>query len=326
MAQLKDLLLESCNIMADYAKKCKNDFVASRCDWYHAAWQYLRALDCVSAPQWHEAFYNKALNEAIPNKQKKVRILISGTADYSLLHLVVTFLTKRNIAAEIVIIDLCLTPLKICDWYAQNCHKLGIPSNYKPTDLSNGKTNVKTVQINEQILLKTICQDITYYSPDRDKNGNKEEYDIICADALLTRFTRNAAKSVTKKWEELLAKNGKIITTVRVSTDVNVEKPQQTLCQLSIEINKYCAKVLERFDGLSADERNKLNISSEDLQFMAFRYIERMKSNRLGTLNQIKEIFEYANLKIIDLGDKQPYRVEGEIDETFYYQIFAEKK
>ena len=57
---------------------------------------------------------------------------------------------------------------------------------------------------------------------------------------------------------------------------------------------------------------------------MAFRYIERMKSNNLGDKDDIKVLFSNSGLKIIDQ-ESFIENVKGEIAPTDYYRIVAKK-
>lgn len=301
---LRKLLIESCGIMAKNAKDCRNDYVAHNssqtssenttcCDWYHSVWQYLRVLDCVSSPQWHYEFYMKSFIKVF-NAKSSIKILISGTADYSLLYLILSLLEgKKNCKVKIDVVDLCPTPLEICKW---------LKKNYK--------------NLNENITIETIISNITMYS-------SAYKYDIICSDAFLTRFSIQEAKSVVGKWEEMLADDGKIITTVRLN-DFKKSESKRQIIDLSDDINIFCTKVIANYNELSDEEKIKLNISAEDLRFMAFRYIVRMKSNALGGKAEIEELFETNRLKIND-DESQIKSVQGEIHETNYYRIVAQK-
>ncbi len=301
--KLRQLLLESCGIMAKYAKDCRNDYVAhnssqtssentSCCDWYHSAWQYLRVLDCVSSPQWHYEFYKSAF-EKVFSEKTNVKILISGTADYSFLYLIISLLANnKKVTVEIDVVDLCPTPLEICKWLKKNLKN------------SNKNWTVKTIQSN-----------ITMYS-------SEYKYDIICSDAFLTRFSVQESKSILSKWEEILNDGGRVITTVRLR-DMTQESKLR-LIALSSDINIFCKKVISKYKLLTKEEKNKLNISVEDLRFMAFRYIVRMKSNALGGKAEVENLFKCNGLEIIG-GDSDIGSVVGEIRETNYYRIVAQK-
>ncbi|MCH5158161.1 MAG: hypothetical protein J1F33_03080 [Clostridiales bacterium] len=301
--ELRQLLLDSCGIMAKYSANCRNDFVAHNssqnssenttcCDWYHSVWQYLRILDCVSSPQWHYEFYKNSF-ENIFNRKSSLKILICGTADYSLLYLIVSILSNKKCNVKIDVVDLCPTPLKICKWFIEN---------YK--------------NLNKNISINTVTSNITMYS-------SPYKYDIICSDAFLTRFSVQESKSVICKWDDLLDENGRIITTVRLN-ELDKSDNKRQVIDLSNDINIFCYKVIASYNDLIDEEKKKLNISVEDLRFMAFRYIIRMKSNNLGGKDKIEDLFE-SNGIIINKEESEIKSVKGEIYKTDYYRIVAQK-
>lgn len=183
--KIEAYLKKSANIAYDVSNKlCKNGIVDTECLWYHSVWQYLRLLNVVSSPTWHDEFYNKELLNALNNKLE-ANILISGTADYSMLAYVIYAIEKSNVKKpHIYVLDTCNTPLYLCKWYAKN----------------------------NNVVINTINQNIMLYE-------NKNFYDIICTDAFLTRFSKDMVSKVISKWSTLLKKNGKIITTIRVHYD-----------------------------------------------------------------------------------------------------------
>lgn len=192
--KLKDSLKESSNMIYNLANiNCKNGIVDENCVWYHSIWQYLRMLDVVSSPTWHDKFYNFQLNNVL--QRDNLNILISGTADYSILAYVISIMKKNKKHANIYVLDTCKTPLLACEWFAK-------------------KENVKITCINENIL----------------NYNNNEFFDVICTDAFLTRFKDEFANLVIDKWYNLLKIDGRIITTIRIhnsnekSSDKNLEK------------------------------------------------------------------------------------------------------
>ena len=178
---INEFLKRSANIAYDKANElCKNGIVDTKCSWYHSVWQYLRLFNVSSSPTWHDKFYRKELLNTLKNKQE-ANILISGTADYSMLAYVIYAIEKSNVKKpHIYVLDTCNTPLYLCKWYA----------DYK------------------NVLITTINEDILKYN-------NNNFFDIICTDAFLTRFSKDMVSKVISKWSTLLKKNGKIITTIR---------------------------------------------------------------------------------------------------------------
>ena len=170
----------SANLMYDKANElCENEIFDSNCTWYHSVWQYLRLLNVVSTPVWHDEFYTKELFESLDSGYN---ILISGTADYSMLVYVAEAIKKLNLRdTKIYVLDSCKTPLYCCKWYAE-------------------KNNLIINTVNENIL----------------KYEKNNFFDVICTDAFLTRFDKKIVPEVIEKWRNLLKNDGKIITTVRI--------------------------------------------------------------------------------------------------------------
>lgn len=204
---LEEPIEESADLICNYAmKNCEHGIMADNCTWYHSVWQYLRLVNLVSTPAWHDTFYLKELALAFENK-KNVKVLISGTADYSMLAYVLYVAKQTDCMVDVDVLDSCKTPLFACEWFANR---------------ENKKINL----INNDIL----------------KHNKLEEYDVICTDAFLTRFPKPLAKKVVNKWYELLKKGGKIITTVRVyDTPQNVSSED-----LEKMANEFADKAKER--------------------------------------------------------------------------------
>lgn len=170
--------------LANYT--CDLGHTEGSCGWYHGPWQYFRLLDMVGSPLWHHDFFVDSINSAVEANNS---ILISGTADYTMLALVIDSLEFSNNDFQIDILDSCLTPLVLNDWYA----------------LSVGYS------------VNTIHQDV------REMNKRNKEYDLIVADEFLTRFSSPGKSEVLENWSSLLAPDGKIVTTIRTDSDVEEE-------------------------------------------------------------------------------------------------------
>lgn len=163
---------------------CSGDHIdRADCSWYHGTWQYMRLLDLVSTPTWHDSFYRRAFNQLLADKPQ-ARILVSGTADYSLLAYIISTAKRVGATPDIVVLDNCATPLFACRWFSKY-------SGFK---------------------IRTVQADI--FDAERIIDGN---FEAITSDAFLTRFDNDSAKKVTAIWANLLSfNNGKIITTVRL--------------------------------------------------------------------------------------------------------------
>ena len=167
---------------------CRGSQIAEDdCSWYHSIWQYLRLFDMVSTPTWHAEFYFNSLTTALRGVAAP-RILISGTADYSMLAHAIWALGTQTSASRITVVDLCETPLLLCKWYAKF---VGAP-------------------------VETVNTDIRRFQP-------TELFDVIVTDAFLTRFSATARVEIVQKWAEMLRPGGTIITTVRIEPRISKE-------------------------------------------------------------------------------------------------------
>jgi hypothetical protein len=163
---------------------CQGDYVSpGDCSWYHSVWQYLRIFDMVSTPTWHEQFYLDALSR-LAAEGGSDRILISGTADYSMLAHVLRAYRRAGRSPHVVVVDLCETPLLLCRWY--------------------GKYAGQRVE--------AIRGDIFQFT-------GEEPFDLIVSDAFLTRFDDRQSTQLLRKWADLLRQEGSAITTVRIGSN-----------------------------------------------------------------------------------------------------------
>jgi SAM-dependent methyltransferase len=149
------------------------------CSSAHGVWQYLRLLGLANI-ETRQAFYCNAL-QAMAATTAAPRILISGCADYAMLHIVHTAFHARGIAADITLADRCETPLAINRWYA-------------------GQTSRSVATVHRDIL--------QFDSADR--------FDAICTDYFLSWFPAAARRAVVEKWRDLLHPGGYVMTTSRL--------------------------------------------------------------------------------------------------------------
>lgn len=273
---LEEPLSLSCEMMSQVARVlCTSNHVdRESCEWYHGTWQYLRLLNLVSTPTWHDAFYRREL--ALVGGPAP-RVLISGTADYSLLAYVVGALGKRANMASISVLDMCDTPLFACKWFAKS-------------------SGIRITTMPDDILSPTALAAM--------------EFDLICSDAFLTRFSEVDAARVLRVWRRALSSTGRIVTTIRV---------YDRALPLSSSEERY-----ERFRR-RAQQRARpwlpyLDIGENELAELADAYARRMQSHSKGDREQIKALFEGANLRILS---EEVAGVEGELSPTRYLRIVA---
>lgn len=161
---------------------CTADHIdTSGCAWYHGAWQYLRLLNLVSTPTWHDRFYRLELERAFYDL-RPTHVVITGTADYSVLAYVIDAAHKSKLMLDISVIDLCPTPLFACKWYSKRA----------------------------QYPIHTIEGDILNHTA-LPKAGAQ----VVITDAFLTRFQGTQVEQVLDAWKQILTAGGRVITTVR---------------------------------------------------------------------------------------------------------------
>jgi len=233
------------------------------CSWYHGAWQYLRALNVVSAPTWHKDFYKGTLGDFLRSRNE-ANILISGTADYSLLAtlLWISKSIDNSVSIKVFVLDSCLTPLIICRWF----------SNFTDTNI------------------KTIHQNILAVS-------SRYSFDLIISDAFITRFEGSAKGRVIKKWYKLLKPAGSIITTIRkedCSTKITHSKK---------EINKFTQKVEKELSNLPTKTFG-ISDEKTVVTRLARKYVQNMTSHPIESSKQAKELFKEAGFSdlLVDIG------------------------
>jgi SAM-dependent methyltransferase len=152
------------------------------CAWYHGLWQYLRLFDFVTTPRDHAVFYRAALLE--PLRAGARRVLISGTADYALPACLLWLYRSAGVPAEMTVLDICRTPLRLCEWFAD---RIDAP-------------------------IATVAQDILEYRP-------VEAFDVICTHAFLGRFQPAERAALIARWHGLLRPGGRVVTVNRIRPD-----------------------------------------------------------------------------------------------------------
>jgi SAM-dependent methyltransferase len=149
------------------------------CAWYHGFWQYLRLFDFITTPRDHAEFYRAALGPAIEAGQRGV--LISGTADYALLHCLRWVFEAHAASPVVTVLDLCETPLRLNEWYAAR-HGLAVRA------------------------IKSDILAFTQASP----------FDMICTHSFLGRFRPADRPKLVARWHELLRPGGRVVTVNRI--------------------------------------------------------------------------------------------------------------
>lgn len=103
------------------------------CGWYHSNWMLYRYLGIVSNPYWHEQFYKNAISKAYSRFSTTGKVLVAGTADFSM-----PLLCTEAGVKSIDVCDICETPIRICnevssdnqfDWCCYRMNIFDLPDN-----------------------------------------------------------------------------------------------------------------------------------------------------------------------------------------------------
>lgn len=187
--ELEEPLSLSADLLNGVARVfCRGDHVdRGDCSWYHGSWQYLRLLELVSTPTWHDEFYDSELRKRLSRQVHPV-VMVTGTADYSMLAYILKSAASLKAEPEIHVLDLCPTPLFACNWYAKHSDS------------------------------KISCWEQDIFALNGVALGR---CDLICTDAFLTRFDATQTDGVLATWNSLLKIGGSVLTTVRVHSLTN---------------------------------------------------------------------------------------------------------
>lgn len=149
------------------------------CAPFHEIWQILRCLGLNTTPVEHREFFINAMTPAIRAGAR--RVLISGTADYAMLQVVQEVFAANGVAPDVTVLDICETPLRLCQWYAD-------------------KMNLS---------IRTPNGDVLAW---RDETP----YDLICTHSFLGLFDQTRRQELVCRWHGLLAHGGRVLSVNRV--------------------------------------------------------------------------------------------------------------
>jgi len=150
------------------------------CAWYHGSWQFLRLLDLVSTPAAHASHFDAQL-ERIANDTAFENILVSGSADSSMVQTIHEALAHRGSKIKITVTDICATPLEVCEQYARNAG----------------------------IEITTLKQDVLEGLP-------QNAFDAIFTHSFMGYFNDENRQLLLRQWAGALRKGGRLVTVQRV--------------------------------------------------------------------------------------------------------------
>ena len=152
--------------------KISQDLCHDNCRWYHSSWCLLKCLDLVAGAVLFYKFYHQQIGSLTVK-----RVAVVGTAGIS----TPVLLSELQAKATLDVIDICPTPLKACEMYA-NEHSL--KWNFIQKNMMEGF---------EPIAL----------------------YDLVVNDAFLTLFRDVDKSTILQNIAKILKPKGHYITTLR---------------------------------------------------------------------------------------------------------------
>jgi SAM-dependent methyltransferase len=301
LSTLSEPLAESADMMAKLAgMSCdKRLYVDGTCAWYHSIWQYLRLFDLVSSPAWHAEFFSQALKEEFcrpygtEEPGRRPRVLITGTADYSMLAYVLRSAESAGTGVGVTVMDQCRTPLIACQWYARG------------RQLPNEVTS-------DQVSLDVWERDIfTLFSNEADPLA-EGQFDVITTDAFLTRFEFSKAAEVARTWYRLLRPGGSVITTARIHP---LDAPRGGILD---EVSSFAMRARD----CATRWRPYVRVKLEDITIGARQYAMQMRSYDLGDAASIHDLLTEAGFTI---EAQEIGKVSGELRPASYLRLIARK-
>ena len=159
----------------------------------------------------------------------------------------------------------------------------------------------------EQVELDTICASIF-------ELNKYDSFDLICTDAFLTRFSQADMKRVVSIWYKALSSGGSVVTTVRIHDEKHVcpEIPSDN------DVELFRLKAYER----SKIWGNTINYSQEQVSLMAKTYARKMRSNNLGSKEDILRVFTDVGFVLDFVEDIE---LQGELYPSRYIRLRAVK-
>jgi len=165
---------------------CRKDpATGESCAWFHALWQVLRLLGLNTTPEHHAVFFRGALR-LLPQRTDRPAVLISGTADYSLLARLLPSLRGSGRDPAVTVLDRCETPLMLNRWYAQRA--------------SYG--------------IATRCSDILAY-------GDGDRFDGVFTHSFIGQFAPDQRQALMAAWHRLLRPDGLVATVNRIRPEAS---------------------------------------------------------------------------------------------------------
>jgi SAM-dependent methyltransferase len=150
------------------------------CAWYHGFWQYLRVMGLAKTSGGQGVFLVAALRARIQS-DAAVRVLVSGSADYSMPAHVLFAFASEHATPDLTVLDRCETPLYLSRWYAE---RVAAP-------------------------IATVRSDILAYRA-------ATPFDVVLTNSFLGNFDAPSRPRLMSAWHRLLRPGGSVLFTNRL--------------------------------------------------------------------------------------------------------------
>jgi SAM-dependent methyltransferase len=184
----------------------KNPATGDSCEWDHGFWQYLRILGLAAAPVRQADFYRQAFEQVLDGSSRP-RILISGTADYGMLAVVLGAFRERRIKPKVTVVDICETPLALNRWLAER----------------------------QSVDIHTQCGDMLSYT-------SEVQFDLISTHSFFGQISPAQRPALLTNWHTLLRPGGAVVTVAGIRPAAACEPTRFTPAQAEA----FCAAALKR--------------------------------------------------------------------------------
>lgn len=150
------------------------------CGALHGVWPTLRLLQLGADPDRHADFFDDAIGALAPESE---RVLISGCADWGMLHTTASIYRRRDALLRATALDMCVTPLLLCTWYGAQV----------------------------RLPVRTVCADAAAFD-------ESAAFDIITTHSLMTYGDELFRRQLVANWHRLLAPGGAVVTVTRLGS------------------------------------------------------------------------------------------------------------
>lgn len=157
------------------------------CAWYHGFWQDLRLMGLAKTCGGQAEFLVETLL-GLTRAAESSRVLISGSADYSMPALAISAYQSEGAALQLTVVDRCETPLALSRWYAKR----------------------------REAAIITRCRDIL-------DDDAPEPVDVVFTNSFLGSFDPASRPRLMAAWRRLLRPGGKLVFTNRLRPHAGAE-------------------------------------------------------------------------------------------------------